>query len=348
MTLCKAPYRFLICSILLSFVVSANGSELTVKDEEILYGGEPIKILGLRCSNALLSDETTADVIASLDLYRSYGLNTISVFLMGSRFGDIKGYLPDSSLNPVYANRLQRILDATAERKMIAIVGCLYWSTSRAKEDLGNWGQSDADRAVSNTARWLKEKGYTHVILDPDNEGMAVRAEKWAVESMIRAAKEVNPELVVANNTKQNPPNEDLNMHFGEPEPGKPWFDSEATPGTALGGYWGKFSKESHMAKGDFYNYSRVGRYTVEMKEAMYRRTIDEVKDYNGFVLASTWLQCGPAHEVEGPFAFPGGRSKLGSGDDKSAPWNQNIDELHPAAGILWWLEFVKDSGLGE
>ena len=59
----------------------------------------------------------------------------------------------------------------------------------------------------------------------------------------------VNPELLVANNTKQSPPNADLSMHFGIPEEGKPWFDSEATPGEALGGYWGGCSKQARQAK---------------------------------------------------------------------------------------------------
>lgn len=322
----------------------AGDTRLTIKGDQILLNDQPTKILGLRCSNALISDATTDDLIAALDLYQSYGLNTVSVFLMGSRFGDVKGYLPDSTLDPVHQARLERILKATDERAMVTIVGCLYWSVSRAKEDLSGWTQRDADKAVANTARWLGDLQFTNVILDPDNEGMAVRAMGWMVESLIRAAKEANPNLLVANNTKQNPPNEDLNMHFGKREEGKPWFDSEATPKPTPNGYWGKFSKETYQADNAYYNYSRIGRYTAEMKEDQLRRTRDECRRFNGHILASTWLQCAPANEVGGPFTKPGGRSKLGTNSDPHAPWNTEIDRIHPDAGILWWLEFVRDN----
>ena len=67
---------------------------------------------------------------------QSYGLNTVSVFVMGSRFGDIEGYRPDGSLDSAVKARLARVLDAMNERGMICIVGCLYWSTSRAKQKL--------------------------------------------------------------------------------------------------------------------------------------------------------------------------------------------------------------------
>lgn len=324
--------------------VHAGNTRLAVSGDQILLNDQAVKILGMRCSNALVSDATTDDLIAALDLYRSYGVNTISVFLMGSRFGDVKGYLPDGSLNPVYRDRLERILRATDERGMMTIVGCLYWSTSKAKEDLSAWTQDDANKAVGKTARWLADRDFAHVILDPDNEGMAVKAESWQAESLIRAAKAANPELLVANNTKQNPPNEDLNMHFGKPEKGKPWLDSEATPGTTPGNYWGRYSKQTHHANRKFYNYSRIGRYTAEMKEDHLKKTRHELDRFNGYVFASTWLQCGPAEGVNGPFTKPGGRSNLGSGDDERAAWNTDIDTVHPEAGILWWLEFVRDT----
>jgi len=370
------PALLLFLLSLVCVCAHAGDTHLTVHADQILLNHRPTKLIGLRCSNALISDAGTNGLIAAFDLYRSYGVNTVSVFLMGSRFGDVKGYLPDGSLNPVYRDRLERILRATDERGMATIVGCLYWSTSRAKEDLTAWTQADADKAVANTARWLRDKGFTHVILDPDNEGMAVRAEGWSVESLIRAAKAAYPDLVVANNTKQNPPNEDLNMHFGKPEAGKPWLDSEATPDKTPGGYWGRFSKQTHQAiearmanarRADngspvlqdqtsaslpaenadikkFYNYSRIGRYTAEMKADQFRQTREELERFNGYVFAGTWLQCGAAEGVGGPFTKPGGRSNLGSNSDEHAAWNTDIDTIHPDAGILWWLEFIRDT----
>lgn len=318
-------------------------TQISIEGDRILLREAPVTVIGLRCSNALISDATTDDLIAALDLYQSYGVNTISVYVMGSRFGDVKGYLPDGSLNPIHAERLERVLRATDKREMITLVGCLYWSTSRAKEDLTSWKEGDAARAVANTAAWLRDRDFRHVILDPDNEGMAARDLKWNIEALIGAAKEAWPDLPVANNTPQDPPNEDLNIHFGRREAGKPWFDSEATPDGAPGGYWGSFSKRTHQADSAYYNYSRIGRYTEEMKADQLKQTRDEITRYNGYVLASTWLQCGPAEGVEGPFTNPGGHSRLGSQADENSAWNTDIDTLHPDAGILWWLTFVKE-----
>jgi len=324
----------------------AGLNRLSVEGERISLNGRDIKLLGLRCSNALISDQATGDLIASLDLYRSYGVNTVSVFMMGSRYGDIQGYLPDGTLNPLYQTRMRRILQATDERDMVLIVGCLYWSTSRAKEKLSHWTQVEANRAIANTAQWLRDENFTHVILDPDNEGMAVRETDWQVQGMIAAAKEANPSLVVANNTRQSPTNEDLNMHFGEKEAGKPWFDSESTPKIGIEGfgYWGKYSKETHQENESFYNYSRIGRYTQEMKADQIAKTVEGMTQHNGILLASTWLQCSPNEGGEGPFASLGGRSELGSAEDVASAWNKDIDTIHPDAGILWWMEYVKEN----
>ena len=251
----------------------------------------------------------------------------------------MKGYRPDASLHPAYAGRMARIIEAADSRGMVVLVGCLYWGTSRAREDLGDWTQAEANRAVANTVRWLVEHGYRNVFVDPDNEGMAVRAKGWRVEPMIAAAHEVDPSILVANNTRQKAGNADLNIHFGPKDASKPWLDTEATPDNAPGGYWGRFSKETHQANESYHNYSRIGRYTAEMKRQQLEATVREMERHNGYVLASTWIQCGPAEGVGGPFVRLGGRSKLGSAEEEGAAWNTDIDTIHPDAGILWWME---------
>lgn len=153
------------------------------------------------------------------------------------------------------------------------------------------------------------------------------------------------PELIVANDVEQNPNNEDLNIHFGMKEKGKPWFDSEATPVNTPNGYWGKYSKETHQkTKKKYYNYSRIGRYTKEMKESQLKYTRSGIENEAGYVMASTWIQCGPDEGIGGPFTEPGGYSNLGANADENATWNTDIDSVHPDAGILWWLEFVRDN----
>ena len=337
----RAFLKVLIC-LCVSTTCLAGQHVFRVEGSDLYLNERAIKIIGLRCSNALISDATTQALIDSLDLYKSYGVNTVSVFFMGSRFGDVKGYRPDASLDPVYTRRMARIIEAADQRGMVVIVGCLYWSTSRAKEDLGHWTQVGANQAVANTVQWLKANDYRNVFVDPDNEGMAGRANDWSTEALIAAAHAVDRSIMVANNTRKKATNSDLNTHFGPKEKGKPWLDSEATPKKAPGGYWGRFSKETHQAEKAYYNYSRVGRYTVEMKAEQLHATRQQLTQNNGYVLASTWLQCSPAQGTKGPFTSLGGRSNLGSSRDEQAGWNTDIDTIHPDAGIRWWMEFVK------
>jgi hypothetical protein len=234
-----------------------------------------------------------------------------------------------------------RIIEAADQQGMIVVVGCLYWSTSRAKEDVvGKWKQEDANRAIANTVRWLSEHDYRNVFVDVDNEGMAHDATGWSIAKMIDAGHAVDPSITLAYNDGGPPPkNADLYVHHSRKVPGKPWLDTEATPGKSTpGGYWGTFSKRTHQrTKGTYYNYSRIGRYTEQMKAEQIRRTREEVERYNGHMLASTWLQCAPGEGVGGPFAKPGGVSRMTDVD-------ADIDRLHPDAGIAWWLEFVNET----
>jgi hypothetical protein len=339
----KTLLSFLI-SIGVSTTCLASQCVFSIRGTKLYLNNQEFKIIGLRCSNALVSDRTTQELINQLDTYKSYGINMVSVYFMGSRFGDVKGYNPDATLNAIYAHRMARIIEAADKRGMIVLVGCLYWSTSKAKEDLSRWKQEDANRAVSNTVKWLVEHNYRNVFVDPDNEGMAARANSWRIESMIAAAHEVDPSIMVANNNHKIVGNCDLNIHHGPKKGYKPWLDTEATPGKTPGGYWGRFSKETHQADNTYYNYSRIGRYTAEMKKDQLNATREHMEKYNGYVLASTWIQCGLAEDVNGPFTRLGGQSNLGSNDNEQDAWNMDINTTHPDAGILWWMEFVKET----
>ncbi len=52
---------------------------------------------------------------------------------MGSRFGDVKGYNEDASLNPEYLERMAKIIEACDQCNMVVLVGCLYWGNSKGK-----------------------------------------------------------------------------------------------------------------------------------------------------------------------------------------------------------------------
>ena len=199
-------FAFLLVFFLLHATQPAGAGSyaFTVRGDKTFLNGQEFLVKGLRCSNALISDQTTQDLIDNLDTFAGYGVNTISVYFMGSRFGDVKGYNEDATLNPMYAERMARIIEAADQRGMVVLVGCLYWSTSEAKWD--SWTQAQANAAVANTVAWLKEKGYRNVFVDIDNEGMARAAKGFDPRQMVLAGKAADPCCVIATNFTRSSP----------------------------------------------------------------------------------------------------------------------------------------------
>jgi hypothetical protein len=136
---------FLICLLGVCAFLGAQNI-FSVRCSDTFLNDQKIQVIGLRCSNSLISDEITNDLINQLDVYKSFGINTVSVFLMGSRFGDVRGYKEDASLDPEYLKRMAKIIEACDERKMIVLVGCLYWGNSK-----GKW-----DRWKQQGKRWIR------------------------------------------------------------------------------------------------------------------------------------------------------------------------------------------------
>ncbi|MBN1640791.1 MAG: hypothetical protein JXA09_06125 [Anaerolineae bacterium] len=293
---------------------------LSVRGTSTCLDGEPLTVIGLRCSNALISDRAADELIDHLDVFAEHGVNAFSVYWMGSRFGDVRGYRRDATLDPVYAARMARILDAADARAMVVLVGCLYWGNSRAK--WAHWTQTEANRAVGVTVAWLAEGEYRHVFVDVDNEGMAQREAGFDNRQMLLAGKAIDPRCLMATNHRGRSPDEaDLAIHFNDPSPHKPYVESEGSPGNVPGGsgYWGPYS---NLRDGS-YRYCHVGVYTPEMMDSQIARTRAHLDQGRGHMLASTWLQAPPP---VGPNHRPGGS---GSAADP---------------GIAWWLAYLRET----
>lgn len=294
-------------------------SRFSIQGAKTLLNGREFLVKGLRCSNALISDGATDELIGNLDLFVGYGVNAVSVYWMGNRFGDVVGYREDATLDPVYAARMGRIIEAANARSMVILVGCLYWGDSRCKWE--SWTQSEANAAVRNTVRWLADHDYRNVFVDVDNEGMALHGAGLDNRQMVLAGKAADPTCVMATNFRGDPPPEaDLAIHHGNKAPGKPYIESEGSPGDVPGGqgYWGPYS---NLRDGS-YKYVNVGLYTEAMKASQIALTREHLDNGMGYMLASTWLQCPPP----GPYQRPGGYG--GPGDP----------------GIRWWLEFLRET----
>jgi len=290
-------------------------NHLAIDGPQLLLNGAPFLPKGLRCSNALIDDAAADQLIENLPVFVDYGVNSLSVFLMGSRFGDVRGYAEDGALDPVYRARFDRILQAADDQALMMIVGCLYWGTSQAKWP--SWTQHQANAAIANTARWLAEAGWQHTIVDVDNEGMGLRQAGFDNRELVLAAKAAAPEVLVGTNYRGEPPEEaDLALHFATPVSHKPYIESEGSPQAVEGGYWGPYSKRE-----GFYGYLNVGVYTPAMRADQCRLAEEYFERGHGYYLASTWLQAG---RPQGPNQRPGG---MGTADDP---------------GVRWWLEWLR------
>ncbi len=287
----------------------------SVNGNKTYLNGKEFQSIGLRCSNALLSNNSVDQLIQNLDEYKHYGMNTISVYFMGSRYSNIYGYNIDGTLNETYKNRMAKIIEACDEREIVVLVGILYWGSGMAenKNDFyAEWGQEDVNKAIQNTIKWLKENNYLNVFIDPDNEGMAERGAGFNIDEMICKAKEIDENIPVAYNGRGYPPPcADLSIHFGFTTQDLPYIETEGTPSN----YWGDYSKEPG---GD--SYINVGLYTDRKKAMQLRRTKQLLDEGHGYLFASTWLQNVP------PNYHLGGD---GTGCDP---------------GIKWWMDFIKEN----
>jgi hypothetical protein len=249
-----------------------------------------------------------------LDEYKNYGLNTISVFFMGSRYSNINGYHLDGSLKKEYADRMARIIKACEQRDMAVLVGILYWGAQMGAEENAyyqSWKQAEVNSAIVNTINWIRENNFQNVFIDPDNEGMAERGAGFDIAEMICAGKQANPEIMIAYNGKSYPPPcADLPVHFGWKVDNMPYIQTEGTPDQ----YWGEYSKERGLD-----HYINVGIYSESKKAQQIAETRELLEQGHGYLFASTWLQNVPPNY------------DLGGNGSPCDP------------GMRWWLEFVKD-----
>jgi hypothetical protein len=275
----------LIISLLISIIPSAAQSIFSIQGDKTMINDNPFQIIGLRCSNALLNDETTDELVEHLDKYLEYGINTISVYFMGSRYSNINGFHLDGTIKKDYGDRMAKIIRACNERDMVVLVGILYWGAQMG--DLHNayykdWQQEDVNEVMRQTIQWLSENKFRNVFVDPDNEGMAERGMDFNIDEMICEGKKIDAEIPIAYNGRGYPPScADLSIHFGRIAQGMPYIESEGTPNQ----YWGEYSKERGLD-----HYINVGIYTESKKLQQINRTKELLDAGHGYMFASTFL----------------------------------------------------------
>lgn len=281
------------------YVFSVSGTKTYLNGQEIL-------LKGFRCSNSLINDSAANDLIAHLDSFELYGLNSFSVYFQGSRYGNIGGYNQDATLNPIYSARMGKIIEAADVRGMVVLVGCCYYGTNNA--NFSNWGQQDFEHALANTVAWAKNHGYGNVFFDADNEGMAFQQKKYAsTDSVVMAGKAANPTAIVAGYFGTCPAAADLAIHLSSHDATKPYAETEGD------GIWSYGSGN--------YTASAIGVYAASDEKSAISGTFGHLTKGEGYMYSSMWLQAVPPL---GPNAGFGG-------------YGSSVDP-----GVRWWVDTIR------
>lgn len=119
-------------------------------------------------------DRNTDELIQALPEWYAYGLRAITVgfqgggacFTIDNDTVDNNPYSSDGSvLEEAYRNRMKRIIDAADTIGMVVIVSFFYGAQTRFLKD-----DRAVMRAVKTASNWLRDEGFTNVIIEIANE----------------------------------------------------------------------------------------------------------------------------------------------------------------------------------
>ncbi|MEO2004341.1 MAG: hypothetical protein ABGY41_09595 [Candidatus Poribacteria bacterium] len=149
------------------------------------------------------SDANTAAFLSHIPDYYAHGVRAFTLNLQGGFSGD-EGVLnsafePNGSLRAPYLARIGRVIEACDRQGIVVILGCFYQRQDQVLED------DDAIRAaVRNAVQWVRDEGYTNVMIEVANEfdhnGFdhdLIKSVEGQVE-LVRLANETAPELLVS------------------------------------------------------------------------------------------------------------------------------------------------------
>lgn len=119
-------------------------------------------------------EKNTDGLIRALPEWYRWGLRAVTVCFQGGwpvGMGDVESidnnpFRTDGmTLDPAYADRMDRVIRAADEIGMAVIVNILYWAQARKLKDA-----RAVMNAVRTACRFLKEQKYTNVLIDVANE----------------------------------------------------------------------------------------------------------------------------------------------------------------------------------
>ncbi|WZO99467.1 hypothetical protein EP7_001074 [Isosphaeraceae bacterium EP7] len=138
-----------------------------VRGDRAYLGGEPVKLWGIRCGNALMSAAVTERHIRSLDAMNRHGINLIAVSLQGTEGGfpnpdaGPNAFRADGSLKPEYADRLETLIREADRRGMVVAVDILQPGKVQTLRD-----EPAIRRAVEEAGRFFAGRRLQNVFVD--------------------------------------------------------------------------------------------------------------------------------------------------------------------------------------
>jgi len=198
--------------------VSIDGIHFRINGKLTYEGLNPEasgKLMNIRMVNSVFDDENpetrptgfdpevNADsFIKSMDEYKAKGILAFTINLQGG----VPGYegaintafRADASLKPDYMQRVSRVIEAADKRGLVIVLGLFYQRQDQILPD------DDAVRkATENAAAWVRDKGYTNVIIEIANEYVHrgfrdfIRSEDGEIELM-NIVRATAPDLIVS------------------------------------------------------------------------------------------------------------------------------------------------------
>lgn len=180
---------------------SSPAAEVRVTGRTFTLDGRPFDMWGIRVASASQSQELTDHLVAQLDEYLAHGVNSISVYYMGSSSGYSDPFSPDGkSIDPAHQQRMEQIIRACDQRGMVPVIGIFYQRSDQPQ--LRDWAA--AQEAVRTVTRALQP--FRNVILNIANEQNSYRYARmrWGrvqnpddLLELCRIAKRIDPHRVV-------------------------------------------------------------------------------------------------------------------------------------------------------
>jgi hypothetical protein len=146
---------------------ASSTREFEVRNDRAFLGGHEVRLWGLRCGNALMSDAVAQRLVFGLDCMAASGINLVSIYLQAANGGhpDLNAgknaFTGRGDLKPEFARRLAFVVREADARGMVVLVTVLCPLKDQELED-----EAALEHAVEESARCLEQNGLRNVFVD--------------------------------------------------------------------------------------------------------------------------------------------------------------------------------------